>query len=490
MLIEFNKLINFYDKLNNTILNNRIIYNFIPIKYYNDYFILTCLKNLEGYLIEYKNKIPINIYIENEKISLTLNSVIYFNNHNLNLLNKYDCYIDSHTNLLLIRFYHKKLQYININSDIDMRKEIFENTNIFNKINYTWTDENLNIINYKHNTKLRFTWDSKFINLPPIPYLIDSIHDEILPYTGSGIFNDKQLVGMISYITNYEIFITPLISIKRFLKYLEGEFILYLNIDTVPVYFDNKNNSNLINYDYGLIIENNYYNLLIKKNNCKISDNNESIKYIFSSPEEHKQIKYLCKKNIICSIDNFVIDIDGNLILDNNNYIPIKSYFWLFKSIKNNYLDLNIITNLKKNLNKIDINTECIKLDDKKLLKKIIITNIKININTYFNKLSKYKINELCFIKFKNMYIFELNERILFELKSLIISSDDYNYIIELLFKNKYVFNNDKIIMGIIFLKKSKPFITINNKHKSINQIINKYKNNKEINNFIKSFFN
>ena len=108
MLIEFIKKPNFYDdietRLYGTEYNDKIIYNFIPVKILNEYYILTSLKNLEGYLMDYRENIEVNLYLNNENYIININSVISFQEIKYDPSKQYDCYIDSICNLLLIRF--------------------------------------------------------------------------------------------------------------------------------------------------------------------------------------------------------------------------------------------------------------------------------------------------------------------------------------------------------------------------------------------------
>ena len=98
MLIEFIKKDNFYDNLEFDLFGNKlsksIIYNFIPVKILEEYYILTCLKNLEGYLLDYKENINVKLYINDTVKFLKLNSIISFTEKNYNSSLKYDCYID------------------------------------------------------------------------------------------------------------------------------------------------------------------------------------------------------------------------------------------------------------------------------------------------------------------------------------------------------------------------------------------------------------
>ena len=131
MLIEFIKKDNFYDYLEYELLGNKtsksIIYNFIPVKILGEYYILTCLKNLEGYLLDYKENINVKLYINDTVQFLKLNSIISFTEKNYNSSLKYDCYIDSITNLILIRFKYDDFNYIEIDNYLNPETDILKN---------------------------------------------------------------------------------------------------------------------------------------------------------------------------------------------------------------------------------------------------------------------------------------------------------------------------------------------------------------------------
>ena len=275
MLIEFIKKPNFYDdietRLYGTEYNDKIIYNFIPVKILNEYYILTSLKNLEGYLMDYRENIEVNLYLNNENYIININSVISFQEIKYDPSKQYDCYIDSICNLLLIRFKSNKLKYINIDNTLNIEKDICYHENL-TKLTYRWTNNYLKEVSYSKKTIVKYTWDEKYVNLPPIPYLIDIpfINGKLLPCSGSGVFEDDELIGMVSYVNNFEILITPLICLKKLSKYLEGEFILTLGLETQIVNFNFKSELNQIDYTNGLIILNNFYaNTLSRKNKIK-----------------------------------------------------------------------------------------------------------------------------------------------------------------------------------------------------------------------------
>ena len=243
MLIEFTKQSNIYDNLEKelygSLADKTIIYNFIPVKILNKYYILTCLKNLEGYLMDYKENIKIKLYLENETKILNLKSIISFTEKNYNPLKDYDCYIDVICNLVLIKFKYDNFNYIEIDNKLCVEKDIGLKSD--NKlIYYCWTTNELKKKSYSKISTLKYIWEDKYINLPPIPYITDvqNINSKLSPVTGSGVFVLNEFVGMVSYITNYEIIITPIVCIKKLSKYLEGDFVLALGLDLFPVSFN------------------------------------------------------------------------------------------------------------------------------------------------------------------------------------------------------------------------------------------------------------
>ena len=142
MLIEFEIKNNIYDEFNEKLYkinkNKVVIYNFIPVKMNNRFFILTCLENLEGFMMDYRN-FNAKIYFENKIQIIYINNVVSFTEKNYNSNQLYDCYIDSICNILLIEFISDELDYINIDDNIDINSDIkfkYELTNL----NYQCSD--------------------------------------------------------------------------------------------------------------------------------------------------------------------------------------------------------------------------------------------------------------------------------------------------------------------------------------------------------------
>lgn len=344
MIIEFNKSNNYYDKLSNLLYNNNtnnVIYNnFIPIIINNEHFILTSSKNIEGYLIEYNINAHVKLYIKNKKsiiecMEIKINGVSILGHDDINP--DANCFIDTINNLFFLKvnfnFKMFELKFIKIKQTTNYIDELkYDKEKI--QLNFNWTDHNF----IKHNLKsndITNIWINTCVNFPPIPYIINIVEGNDKPITGSAVYDvDNNFLGMVSYINKNEIFITPLICIKKIYDYLNNEKILYLALDFLPIKFDLKNPKNIIDYQYGLMIMNKHYdnninvvNKLkkkIKKQNENVSNDNNvkqnnKLQDLLNEQKEfeiHNCDKILRNKIIICDIDNYKIDIDEMLIIN------------------------------------------------------------------------------------------------------------------------------------------------------------------------------
>jgi hypothetical protein len=596
MIIEFNKKQNFYDDLENKFYGidspSSVIYNFIPVKILDEYYILTSSKDIESYLIEYRQNITVKLYIDDTVKFFKINSVISFSEKNYNPSKKYDCYIDSIGNLVLIKFKFDNFNYIEIDNHLCPHTDIMENKQDI-LLTYIWTGNNLKNYKITKNSQIKFVWENKYINLPEIPYILDNpnINKKLNPTTGSAVFNVDNFLGMVTYINDNEIIITPLITIKKIAKYLEGEIILSLGLDLYPVSFNFKSELNKINFDNGLLVANNFYDNYKKKinkskkklknnyicsnnfNNSNIYDQKQSepdqklikeysndnidqikinnVKKNFdnslnefkkkfekrfenlsgsgsgSGLEYKKNIKELendknkqngmtniisdklsdldyninlqikkiildrenkkclSKKNILCSVDNFKINSYGQIIISDNKIIPFKSYLWLFKSFDNNILDLYVIPNYVYTINLIELNNGKIILTDSYVKKKLSIIKTKIYLDTNYDSISSFDSSEIKYVKYKDKFLLELNEKILITMKKILINKPYlYQDIFEKIFSNRYNHYDDKIIMGINF-ENEYPRLTILNNCKNFKHLLKKYKTKKELKRFI-----
>lgn len=502
MIVEFNKKHNLYDNLEKNLYGTKnfknIHYNFTPVEINNEKYILSSSKNLEGYLMDYKNNIEIKIYLDNNKENnkdidektiecaiMLLKNIIVFGSNNINrqTLLESNCYLDLIANLVLIKFNSSKLDYIVIDNNLDCNIDLnFSNEK--KKIKYSWTNENFEQENISKSTNIKNIWLNKYINLPPIPLMIDTIKN-CEPITGSAVFDTfNNFLGMVSYINCDEIVITPLIVIKKLYDYLIGNKILYLCLDVVPIKLNFNNALNKIKYKNGLLISNNFYNLILKKKKDLIKKSNDNISNDIVDLENKEKIlenlskydnilqinnnlKNLKKGYIICDIDNYKIDDKGNIIInesninsndENNKLIPLKSYIWLFKNNINNRIILKNISsnNYRGDLTKILINNnEVFSINDSYVKKQINIIKITIQIETNYEDISQIGLSELKYITYNSIKLVELNEKVVEIIKNFIIKNQSkYLNIINYIFDNKYTYSNKKNIIIFNFNKK------------------------------------
>jgi len=424
MKIIINKKRNIYDILNSSLENleikNKIINNFIPIRYKSYYLLLTSLKDLDGNLLE--NDINKIILKFNHKIhEIILKNVISFHDYEyFDFTKKYDAYIDSHTKLLFINFKSNELDYYNLT-----------NLEFNNFINYNNENKLINYVYYKNNEKIKIykflnlelKWVDKWFNLPPIPYFFDYSDDNIKK-PGMPVYIKDELLGIISENNNNNVIITPIISIIRSLQYLDNKILNKFSFNTITIKLNFLRNE--INYDYGLLVLDNEIN----------------------------SINEVKKKNIICSFNNLKINSQGNIIINNLN-IPYKSYIWL---LNENYVNINILkTNYKlkeviqnKEINDINISMKT----------KLNLINYKFNNINY-----ALSVDDINYIKIFNNYYVELNENLLFEFKDYLLNNDK---IINELFENQFL--NKKIIIKININSKILNFYSNDNIDKLINE--------------------
>ena len=415
---------NIYDVLSSNLENleikNKIINNFIPIRYKSNFLLLTSLKDLDGNLLE-NNVNKIILKFNYKLYEIILKNIISFHDYEyFDFTKKYDAYIDSHTKLLFINFKSNDFEYYDITN---LEFENLLNYNNENKlINYVYYKNNEKIKTYKF-INLELKWFDKWFNLPPIPYFLD-YNDDNTKKAGMPLYIKDELLGIISENNNNNIIITPIISIIRSLQYLDNKKINIFSFNTITIKLNLLKNK--INYDYGLLVLDN----------------------------ENNSINEIKKKNIICSFNNLKINSEGNVIIQNNLNIPYKSYIWL---LNENYVNIYILrTNYK--LKEIIQNKE--------------INDINISMKTKLNLINyifyyinfSLSVDDINYIKIFNNYYIELNENLLFEFKDYLLNN---NKIINELFKNQ--FSNKKIIIKININSKSLKFYSNDNIDKLIN---------------------
>ena len=536
MIIEFNKKSNFYDNLAYELygceINNVIYNNFIPIKLLDECYILTSSKNLEGYLIDYRDGVKIKLYIEtNDSIEceeLILNNIVIFGKNTRDTIT--NCYIDTFNNLLLIKFNSCKLNYIHIDNELSLDTDLrFDMEKI--KLKYIWVDENFNTHTLNKLSKIVNTWNDKYINLPPIPYMIDIIENnnsqsgekkigtQNYPITGSGVYDSSEnFIGIVSYVNLEEIIITPLVCIKKMQDYLRGENLLYLGLDLHPIKLNFSSGLNNINYSNGLFVTNNYYDNIINKKNKlernieKIKNNyynsdddekSEKIKKLKNLIEKNKLLDYvetnkcLKKGNIICCVDNYKIDSTGYLIIstkvnsNNKNIyktIPFKSYIWLFKNNYNKRLVLNNIlpNNYRGDLTKLITQSNDIIINDSHIKKQINLYETNIILETKFERISSITFGELKYISYNSIKVVEITEKIIEILKDyMLINQSEHYSILNKIFNSKYTYDEKKILFILNLETDIKRIKIIPNNIKNFECLLNKYKTKSEQKNFL-----
>ena len=429
--------------------NDDIIMNAIPIKYNNDYWIISPLAGLEISSLELNRQSWEIKYIINEKIkgNIFINTVCSIHELKPNIDYKIiDCFYDEHLDIMFIKFHDICIEYLEIT---DYKFEWFDKLEN-NNINFIWLDNLLKkkIITSTHN---KIIFEDKFINLPSVPYivsdptLINELTDcPILDYpcTGSAILNEnRQLIGIVNYINKKNIISIPINLIKKSLDYLNFIPIYNWNVNFIPIQINFKNEFDISIIEHGLYIEKN------KKN------------------------------NIIMSIDNYPICANGNLLIKEYK-IPISTYLWLFKNV--NKIKIKGIT--YKTLHNVCINKE---QDD---IYYVDFSHKDIKFSYYSSKLfmnnSTLSVSKINYIKYNNKYLIEINEKIMQILKILFQSTDNYDNLYDYINDNKY--SNNKIIimidsrLNIKIIKKIKN-IVINN----INTIINLFSDKKMLKQYI-----
>lgn len=541
MIIEFSKKNNFYDDLRNKLYDvefkEKIYYNFIPIKIHGVNYLLTSSKNLEGYFMDYNKNVKVKLYIKNtnddiECIKFKLSNIVVFgqdfNQHSNNNVEQPDCYIDLHCDLLLIKFNSSKLDFIIIHDNLNYEKDLRHLEEIID-LKYIWMNKNFEIKNKNNIGKIINVWNDKYINLPPIPLMINIENTELeseltKPITGSPVFDkNDNFLGMVTYVNPEQITITPLISIKKMCDNLFDYKMLYLPVDLEPIKINLKSGLNNINYTNGLLVTNDYYDNLLsyeKKINREIkkikNENNidDCSINIYNIPDELK-ILYEKKKSlqitkdflnlrkgtIICSIDNHEINTQGNVIIyDNENLlseekkykiIPFKSYIWIFKNSRNNQINLRNISPknyvgdlINSQNNELIINDSCIK-------KQVNIFESLIILNMTYNDVSLFSLDKIKYVTYNTktnfIKLIELNEKTLEIMKHFFAKNNrKYTDIIHYIFNYKYSYNGKKTLLILNFNERKLPTINIISSNiNNYNDLLEKYKTNEELKSFL-----
>jgi hypothetical protein len=413
-----------------------IIMNAIPIKYNNNYWIMSTLVSLEISSLELdKQSYEVKYIISDEiKGNIPINKVCSLHEQEIGIdYTTIDCFYDEHLNIMFIKFRDIRIEYFDITDYQFDWFDKFENCNI----NLTWLNNLLqkkNIISI-HN---KIVFEDKFINLPSIPYIVSetkSINELIdkpmieYPCTGATVLNELgQLIGIVSYVGKNNIVSIPVNLIKKSLDYLNFISIYNMNVNLTPIKINYKNELDVNTVEYGL------------------------------------HLKKKDTDNIIMTIDNYPICSNGDLLIREYT-IPLSTYLWLFKnenSIRIKGISLNTLKNIR--INKEDEDLYYAELSH--------IENIKFNyynVKLLSNTESALSISKLNYIEYNKKYLIEINEKMMQILKILFQTTDNYDKLYDYINKNKYL--NKRIVvaidirMNIKIIKRIKniPIVNINN---------------------------
>jgi hypothetical protein len=452
-----NKIYNIENKIKYQI----ILHNLTPIKYKNMKFLVTSFNGLEHLFLDKDKKIIIKYFIDKDnygdiilKKYLNLLDVKEKSDEFTSLhYSYYDSYYDEHTNLLFIKFQDICIKYFDI-EDINIERLLYNNL-INQNVNIKFIDHTINskIINDKISSNYKF--NNNYFSLPPVPYL--SIDSDKQPFKGSQIVDENNnLIGIVNNLINNKIIITPLLNILRSLKYFEGNMIkaLFFDYRVIKNQFSNINISKIKN-DNVLLITN-------------FSGYKDEKKYMKSSYGKIFQIN-----NIIYSINDHYFDNEGNIMLNGLN-IPIYTYLWLLMLKK---ADIKFIPNTKLNnvnfeeeniiLNYSNFTTLCLKTKELNLIK--------------LDKVNTIKISKLKYLNTDNIYIIELNEKILSIIKNYMIQNKQFHSILDKIYENRYSDKSRKILLYLRIKKNNKHVIEIINEYKSIHSLEKKLSKLKDL---------
>jgi hypothetical protein len=413
-----------------------IIMNAIPIKYNNNYWIVSSLASLEISSLELDKQSYEVKYIINDEIkgNIPINNVCSLHDTENRKNDKtIDCLYDEHLNIMFIKFQDIRIEYFDITDYEFDWFDNFENCNM----NFTWLNNLLvkKTIISPHN---KIVFEDKFINLPSIPYvvsetkLINELVDKPMidyPCTGATVLNELgQLMGIVSYVGKNNIVSIPVNLIKKSLGYLNFIPIYNMNVNLTPIKINYKNELDANTTEYGLY---------------------------FKKKEAN---------SIIMSIDNYSICPNGDLLIRENT-VPLSAYLWLFKNdniVKIKGISLNTLKNIR--INKEEEDLYYVELTR--------IENIKFNyykIKLLSNTETALSISKLNYIEYNKKYLIEINEKIMQILKILFQTTNNYDNLYDYINENKC--SNKRIVisinsrMNIKIIKKIKniPILNINN---------------------------
>ena len=415
--------------------------------------LVTSLNGLEHLFLEKDKEIKIKYFIDKNnygdiilKKYLNLLDIKKFSE---DYFLQYDSYYDEHTNLLFIKFQDICIKYFDV-EDVNIERLIY-NKLIDENIYINFIDHTINkkIINDKISSNYIFS--NKYLSLPPIPYLTINTNNDKFPLKGSQVVNENNnLIGIVNYFINQKIIIIPLLNIVRSLKYFEGNVIKSLFFDYKIIRAKIKNVDDLVststNVD-GIKIRNDFHALMVTK---------------FFGNKKSRHGKVFHKNNLIYSINENHFDSEGNIELEGVN-IPIFTYLWLKmeEKVNINFIPNSILNNVnfeEENIILEDSNFDNIHYKTKELcLKKLdIINNIRISRLNYLNT--------------NDIYIIEINEKILSIIKNYMIQNEELHPILDKIYNYRYSEKSTNVLL-YLRIKKNKHIIDIIEDYSSIQSL-------------------
>jgi hypothetical protein len=445
-----NSINTLYEDIQNKIYNSEsevksqiLIHNLTPIKYKNMKLLVTSFNGLEHLFLEKGKKIIIKYFIDKDNhgdiiLQKYLNLLDIKKLSEDNFL-QYDSFYDEHTNLLFIKFQDICIKYFdldNINIDRLIYDKLLDENIYIKFIDHTI---NSKVINDKISSNYIFS--NKFLSLPPIPYLTIDTNNDKFPFKGSLIVDENNnLIGIVNNLINHKIIIIPLLNIIRSLKYLECKVIksLFFDYKVIRVKSSKLETSRIRNDFYALMVTN------------------------FIGDKKGRHGKIFQKNNLIYSINDNNFDNEGNIVLEGVN-IPIYTYLWL-KMIKN--VNINFISNSL--LNNINFEEENIILEDSNFVN--ICYKTRELCLKKLDKINNIKTSRLNYLNTNDIYIFELNEKILSIIKNYMIENKELDPILDKIYNYRYS-EKSKNILLYLRIKKNKHVIDIIEEYNSIQSL-------------------
>ena len=290
-----------WNKLNERKYIKTSIGTLINIK--NKTYILTCFHGI-------KNAVDINCYKKN--------------NNKISIIKAKQKIISEELDLGLLEIENI---IINTTTSIDTFDIKNKNNKLTMEIIIMERKEKIDLIRKKYNFK-EYIETNKKINcysMPEIPYIEvenNEINDDIKGASGTPIYNDNKIIGILNSMIDNKLLITSYKVIKRFLKE-------YIETDNFKGLCD----------------------ILIDKTLLELNDNQYKIGYLITTILKKKDTEeFILKDNdIICSINNNIIESDGKIngiyiteYITLHNYINKELIVKIYRLIDNKYRELDI----------------------------------------------------------------------------------------------------------------------------------------------------